>query len=42
LDAAIIFASAGELIPKALTDVDKGGQVICGGIHMSKIPAFFL
>lgn len=40
LDAAIIFASAGELIPKALQDVDKGGQVICGGIHMSEIPAF--
>jgi propanol-preferring alcohol dehydrogenase len=40
LDAAIIFAPAGELIPKALKDVDKGGQVICGGIHMSKIPAF--
>ncbi|MCR8560807.1 zinc-dependent alcohol dehydrogenase family protein [Mucilaginibacter sp. BJC16-A38] len=40
LDAAIIFASAGELIPKALTDVDKGGAVICGGIHMSEIPAF--
>jgi propanol-preferring alcohol dehydrogenase len=40
LDAAIIFASAGELVPKTLSDVDKGGIVICGGIHMSGIPAF--
>lgn len=40
LDAAIIFAPAGELIPKALKDTDKGGTVICGGIHMSEIPAF--
>ncbi|MEO5909914.1 MAG: zinc-dependent alcohol dehydrogenase family protein [Pelobium sp.] len=40
LDAAIIFAPAGELIPKALKDVDKAGQVICGGIHMSNIPNF--
>jgi propanol-preferring alcohol dehydrogenase len=40
LDAAIIFAPAGELIPKALQDVDKGGTVVCGGIHMSEIPAF--
>jgi propanol-preferring alcohol dehydrogenase len=40
LDAAIIFAPAGELVVKALKDVDKGGQVICGGIHMSQIPAF--
>jgi len=40
LDAAIIFAPAGELIPKALQDIDKGGMVICGGIHMSEIPAF--
>ncbi|MGZ3755522.1 MAG: zinc-dependent alcohol dehydrogenase family protein [Mucilaginibacter sp.] len=40
LDAAIIFASAGELVPKALCDVEKGGKVICGGIHMSEIPAF--
>jgi len=40
LDAAIIFAAAGELIPKALKDVDKGGQVICGGIHMSNVPEF--
>jgi alcohol dehydrogenase, propanol-preferring len=40
LDAAIIFAPAGELIPKALADVDKGGVVVCGGIHMSDIPSF--
>lgn len=40
LDAAIIFAAAGQLVPKALKDVDKGGQVICGGIHMSDIPSF--
>jgi alcohol dehydrogenase, propanol-preferring len=40
LDAAIIFAPAGELIPKALQSIDKGGTVICGGIHMSEIPAF--
>ena len=40
LDAAIIFAPAGNLVPKALKDVDKGGIVICGGIHMSDIPSF--
>lgn len=40
LDAAIIFAASGELIPKALKDVDKAGEVICGGIHMSPIPSF--
>jgi alcohol dehydrogenase, propanol-preferring len=40
LDAAIIFAPAGQLIPKALSDVDKGGIVVCGGIHMSDIPSF--
>jgi propanol-preferring alcohol dehydrogenase len=40
LDAAIIFAPAGELIPKALAAVDKGGVVVCAGIHMSEIPAF--
>ena len=40
LDAAIIFAPVGSLVPKALEDVDKGGMVICGGIHMSNIPAF--
>lgn len=40
LDAAIIFAPVGSLIPKALADTDKGGVVICGGIHMSDIPAF--
>lgn len=40
LDAAIIFAPAGELIPQALRVVDKGGIVVCGGIHMSNIPEF--
>jgi propanol-preferring alcohol dehydrogenase len=40
LDAGIIFASVGALVPKALKDVDKGGSVICGGIHMSDIPSF--
>jgi propanol-preferring alcohol dehydrogenase len=40
LDAAIIFAPAGELIPKALRATRKGGSVICGGIHMSDVPAF--
>jgi propanol-preferring alcohol dehydrogenase len=40
LDAAIIFAPAGELVPKALRDLRKGGRVICGGIHMSDIPSF--
>lgn len=40
LDAAIILAPAGELIPKALQDTEKAGQVICGGIHMSNIPSF--
>lgn len=40
LDAALIFAPAGELVPKALRDVRKGGAVVCGGIHMSDIPSF--
>lgn len=40
LDAAIIFAPAGELVPVALKAVAKGGVVVCGGIHMSDIPAF--
>jgi propanol-preferring alcohol dehydrogenase len=40
LDAAIIFASAGELVPAALRAVAKGGSVICAGIHMSDIPSF--
>jgi propanol-preferring alcohol dehydrogenase len=40
LDAAIIFAPAGELVPLALRHVRKGGVVVCGGIHMSDIPAF--
>lgn len=40
LDAAIIFAPAGELIPAALQALDKGGVVVCAGIHMSDIPSF--
>jgi len=40
LDAAIIFAPAGELVPQALRAVRKGGIVVCGGIHMSDIPSF--
>ena len=40
LDAAIIFAPAGELIPTALKALNKGGVVVCGGIHMSDIPSF--
>lgn len=40
LDAAIIFAPVGALVPAALRAVRKGGTVICGGIHMSDIPAF--
>jgi propanol-preferring alcohol dehydrogenase len=38
LDAAIVFAPAGELVPIALRAVAKGGTVVCGGIHMSDIP----
>jgi alcohol dehydrogenase, propanol-preferring len=40
MDAAIIFAPAGELVPAALKAVRKGGKVICAGIHMSDIPSF--
>src|SRR5918995_2818197 len=40
LDAAIIFAPVGELVPIALQTVRKGGRVVCGGIHMSDIPQF--
>ncbi len=40
LDAAIIFAPAGQLVPQALRAVAKGGTVVCGGIHMSDIPSF--
>jgi alcohol dehydrogenase, propanol-preferring len=40
LDAAIIYAPAGELVPAALRAVRKGGRVVCAGIHMSAIPSF--
>lgn len=40
LDAAIIFAPVGPLVPQALKQVRKGGRVVCAGIHMSDIPAF--
>ena len=40
LDAAVIFAPVGELVPKALRRVRKGGVVVCAGIHMSDIPSF--
>jgi propanol-preferring alcohol dehydrogenase len=40
LDAAIIYAPAGELVPAALRAVRKGGRVVCAGIHMSDIPGF--
>jgi len=40
LDAVIVFAPAGELVPAALRHVRKGGSVICAGIHMSDIPSF--
>jgi propanol-preferring alcohol dehydrogenase len=40
LDAAIIFAPVGALVPQALAQVRKGGRVVCAGIHMSDIPSF--
>jgi propanol-preferring alcohol dehydrogenase len=40
LDAALIFAPAGELVPAALAALARGGTVVCGGIHMSDIPSF--
>jgi len=40
LDAAILFAPVGALVPAALRHVRKGGRVVCGGIHMSDIPSF--
>jgi propanol-preferring alcohol dehydrogenase len=40
LDAAIIYATVGDLVPQALKAVHKGGRVICAGIHMSDIPGF--
>ncbi len=40
LDAALLFAPAGELVPTALRAVERGGTVVCAGIHMSDIPSF--
>ena len=40
LDAVLIFAPVGELVPRALRAVRKGGSVVCAGIHMSDIPSF--
>jgi propanol-preferring alcohol dehydrogenase len=40
LDAAIVYAAVGDLVPAALRAVKKGGRVVCGGIHMSDIPSF--
>src|SRR5437764_3397894 len=40
LDAAIIFASVGPLVPAALRALAQGGNIVCGGIHMSDIPSF--
>jgi propanol-preferring alcohol dehydrogenase len=40
LDAAIIFATVGDLVPLALQAVRKGGRVVCAGIHMSDVPSF--
>jgi propanol-preferring alcohol dehydrogenase len=40
MDAAIIFAPVGELVPLALKSIRKGGRVVCAGIHMSDIPGF--
>jgi propanol-preferring alcohol dehydrogenase len=40
LDAAIIFATVGDLVPLALRSVRKGGRVVCAGIHMSDLPSF--
>jgi alcohol dehydrogenase, propanol-preferring len=40
LDAAIVYATVGDLVPQALKAVRKGGRVVCAGIHMSDIPAF--
>ena len=42
LDAAIIFAPAGEIVPAALKALKKGGSLVLGGIHMSPIPSFKL
>jgi propanol-preferring alcohol dehydrogenase len=40
LNASIIFAPVGDLVPQALRTISRGGRVVCGGIHMSDIPTF--
>jgi len=40
LDAAIIFATVGKLVPPALKAARKGGRIVCAGIHMSDLPSF--
>ena len=40
LDASILFAPVGALVPAALAFTDKGGRVVCAGIHMSDVPSF--
>jgi propanol-preferring alcohol dehydrogenase len=40
LDAALVFAPAGEIVPAALKALDRGGALVLGGIHMSDIPSF--
>jgi propanol-preferring alcohol dehydrogenase len=40
LDAAVIFAPVGELVPAALRATERGGRVVCAGIHMSDVPSF--
>ena len=40
MDAAILFAPAGELVPQSLAQLQPGGTVVCAGIHMSDIPSF--
>jgi propanol-preferring alcohol dehydrogenase len=40
IDAALVFAPVGSLVPRALAAVERGGRVVCAGIHMSEIPPF--